>query len=468
MSNQVDLSPFWTETVNQIRKEISEKEMEIWFDQTKYHSSTTTEIILQVPSQFFVDQLKRRYISRLQEILYDISGRPVTLDFFVDKKEVIQEPLTVPPRVSEINEVKQELPKVHEDIQEPVKTHPNLRSDYTFDSFVIGENSSFAANAAIAIAKNPGTAYNPCLIYGGVGLGKTHLMQSIGNFAFNDNGSLKIQYVTSGDFIDEFIFCIRNNKMQDFKNKYRKVDILLIDDIHDLQKKTETQEELFHTFNALYDAKKQMVFTCDRPVSELKNITERLRSRFERGLNVDLQMPNFETRLAILKKKTSEKENIQIPNEVLEVIAKNVTTNVRDLEAALVKLSAYSELTRNSITINIAQEQLKHIFSAPLQQNITIDLVQRIVSDYFNLSPNDLKGKKRTKIITFPRQIAMYIVREITEFSTTEVGLEFGGRDHTTVMHACSKIEDRMKSDPTLESTINQLIRSVKEYGTGS
>ncbi|WP_028973374.1 chromosomal replication initiator protein DnaA [Spirochaeta cellobiosiphila] len=465
MSNQIDLSPFWKEAINQIRKELSEEEMQIWIDQTKYHSSSTSEIILEVPSKFFIDQLKRRYTNKIEQILYEISGRNIKLGFNVEKREEA-------PQVIEKEKIAEEYPlpvnTKHDSKPTVLRHHPNLRSDYTFERFVIGENSNFAANAAMAIARNPGTAYNPCMIYGGVGLGKTHLMQSIGNFAYNDNTNLKIHYITAGDFIDEFVNCIRNKNMPHFKNKYRNVDVLLIDDIHDLQNKKETQEELFHTFNALYDANKQMVFTCDRPVSELKDVTERLRSRFERGLNVDLQIPNYETRLAILKKKIEDKENISITDNILEIIAKNVTTNVRDLEAALVKLSAYSELTNKTVTVEIAQDQLRHIFSGPVQQNITIDLVQRIVSDYFNLSPNDLKGKKRTKVITFPRQIAMYIVREITEFSTTEVGLEFGGRDHTTVMHACTKIEDRMMQDPTLESTINQLIRSVREYGTGS
>ena len=245
------------------------------------------------------------------------------------------------------------------------------------------------------------------------------------------------------------------------------MDVLLIDDIHFLQNKTETQEELFHTFNALYDANKQMVFTCDRPVSELKQLSDRLRSRFERGLNVDLQPPNYETRYAILKKKI-DSTGLFIPDTVIALICRNVTTNVRDLEAALTKLIAYAELVNKNITLEIAQQQLKDIFSNPNQGNITIDLIQKVVADYFGLSHNDLKGKKRTKAIVFPRQTAMYIAREITEYSTTEVGLEFGGRDHTTVMHACQKIEDRMRTDPTLEPIIQFLIRQIKETGTKS
>jgi len=316
--------------------------------------------------------------------------------------------------------------------------------------------------ASYAIAKNPGKSYNPCLIYGGVGLGKTHLLQAIGNSAYLDFLDLKIVYVTAETFTNEFILAIKESSSHRFKNKYRSVDMLLIDDIHFLPGKVETQEELFHTFNALYDAGKQMVFTSDRPVSELKTLSDRLRSRFERGLNVDLQPPNYETRIAILRKKIEEKQ-VSIPDEVVELICQNIKTNVRDLEKALTKLTAYAELVNKTITLEIAQRQLKDFFSSYDYKNITIDRIQRSVAEYFGLSHNDLKGKKRTKAIAFPRQIAMYITRDITEYSTTEVGLEFGGRDHTTVMHACQKVEDLMKTDSTLEPTIQHLIKIIKE-----
>jgi chromosomal replication initiator protein len=275
--------------------------------------------------------------------------------------------------------------------------------------------------------------------------------------------NIKVIYITAENFTNEFIQSIREGKASNFKNKYRYVDVLLIDDIHFLQKKHETQEELFHTFNALYDGNKQMVFTCDRPVSELKTLSDRLRSRFERGLNVDLQPPSYETRFAILKKK-SETRGVVIPDTVIELVSKNVTTNIRDLEAALIKLIAYAELVGKPITIDIAQQQLKDVFASPRQTNMSIEIIQRVVADYFSLSYNDLKGKKRTQNIVFPRQLGMYIAREITEYSTTEVGLEFGGRDHTTVMHSCQKIDDKIRSDPTLDSTIQTLKRLIKDY----
>jgi len=289
-------------------------------------------------------------------------------------------------------------------------------------------------------------------------------MQSIGNYIY-DNSDSKVIYITAENFTNEFVQSIQSRTIQAFKNKYRYIDVLLIDDIHFLQKKTETQEELFYTFDALYNGNKQMVFTCDRPVSELKNLSDRLRSRFERGLTVDLQPPSYETRCAILKKKAEERK-VRIPDDVIELISRNVTSNVRDLEAALLKLTAYTNLVGKEINITIAQQHLKDVFASPKQSNVTLEVIQRVTAEYFALSFNDLKGKKRTKAIAFPRQLAMYIARDITEYSTTEVGMEFGGRDHTTVMHACQKIEEKIRSDPTLDSTINALIRSIKEYSS--
>ena len=455
-----DYSIFWKETLNLLRSELSEQEFVMWFDNLTYVSSTEKKIILSVPSSFYRDQIKERYLSSVENILHDLSGSDIEIDFAINKAGS-------PPK----KDIKKKKPQdaVKKKAALPVikRNHPGLSQDYSFDNFVVGDNSSFAANACIAIAKNPGKTYNPCLIYGGVGLGKTHLIQSIGRYVNNNSEDSRIVYVTAEQFTNEFIQAIKESKQHQFKNKYRKVDILLIDDIHFLQGKDATQEELFHTFNALYDSNKQMVFTCDRPASELKNLTDRLRSRFERGLNVDLIPPGFETRIAILKKKIEEK-NVAISDDVVDIICQNVTTHVRDLEAALTKLIAYADLLNKEITVDIAKHQLKDMFSNPKLNNITIDVIQRVVADYFNLTPNDLRGKKRTKAIAFPRQIAMYITRELTEYSTTEVGLEFGGRDHTTVMHACQRVDSKMKADPSIEPYIMNLIRKTKETGTKS
>jgi chromosomal replication initiator protein len=456
---------FWDEVMNQAKSDLGDHEFAMWFN-IQYEASTENRIAIRVPSTFYKDQLVRQYQKYLEDKLFDLMGKRIGIDFVV-VKPIPAEAQSAPAPAEEAPTSKGPHARA-KDKEAPAKDrakHPQLRTDYTFENFVIGDNNGFASNAALAISKNPGTSYNPFLIYGGVGLGKTHLMQSIGNRVWIESPKIKVICITAEEFTNEFILSIHDKTAQNFKNKYRFVDVLLIDDIHFLQNKMGSQEELFHTFNALYDANKQMVFTCDRPVSELKNLNDRLRSRFERGLNVDLQPPNFETRCAILKKKV-EAGRISVPDEVIEIIAKNISTNVRDLEAALTKLLAYSELVHRDITLEIAQNQLKDVFSQSKQGNVTIDNILRVVADFYKLSYNDLKGKKRTKNIAFPRQVAMYIARDITEYSTTELGFEFGGRDHTTVMHGCQRIEERLKLDPNLEATIQTLVRTIKDYSS--
>lgn len=470
---------FWTEAMNQLEEELSEQEFAMWFNRMDYVRSDDTRIVVAVPSSFYRDQVKQRYLPVIEEKLFELSGSKLAIEFEIKKfdgpagssdngngsvpHEARKAASGSPGSNGSNRAAGASAPTADPAPKRKAKRpHENLNRDYTFDTFVVGQNNSFAANAAMAIARNPGTAYNPCLVYGGVGLGKTHLIQAIGNAVYNEMDNVKVVYVTAENFTTEFIQAIREKNTHKFKAKYRYADVLLIDDIHFLQKKSETQEELFHTFNALYDANKQMVFTCDRPVSELRDLTDRLRSRFERGLNVDLQPPSYETRYAILKKKI-ESFNLNIPEEAISLICNNVTTNVRDLEAALTKLVAYAELVNKNITVEITRSQLKDIFASPKQSNVTVDLIQRTVADYFNLSTQELKSKKRTRVVAFPRQLAMYITREVTEYSTTEIGLEFGGRDHTTVMHACQRIEARMRTDPTLEPTLQYLIRSIKD-----
>jgi len=468
---------FWTEAMNQLEEELSEQEFAMWFNRMNYVRSDDTRIVVAVPSSFYRDQVKQRYLPVIEEKLFELSGSKLAIEFEIKKFDSPTEPSddgngsttrTAGDASPGSNGSSRAGAQAATATAEPApkrktkRPHENLNREYTFDTFVVGQNNSFAANAAMAIARNPGTAYNPCLVYGGVGLGKTHLIQAIGNAVYNEMDNVKVVYVTAESFTTEFIQAIREKNTHKFKAKYRYADVLLIDDIHFLQKKSETQEELFHTFNALYDANKQMVFTCDRPVSELRDLTDRLRSRFERGLNVDLQPPSYETRYAILKKKI-EAFNLNIPEEAISLICNNVTTNVRDLEAALTKLVAYAELVNKNITVEITRSQLKDVFASPKQSNVTVDLIQRTVADYFNLSTQELKSKKRTRVVAFPRQLAMYITREVTEYSTTEIGLEFGGRDHTTVMHACQRIEARMRTDPTLEPTLQYLIRTIKD-----
>ncbi len=451
-----DYSSLWDETLRHIKENITDQEFLMWFKNLAYESSEEKLISLSVPSSFYRDQLSQRYQSHIEAKLYELQGTPIKIQYLIKRKNA-------PDKTSENASVRLErsTPSQH------TTAHPQLKTEYNFENFVIGENNSFAANAAIAIARNPGRAYNPCLIYGGVGLGKTHLIQAIGDATHKALAGYKISYVTAETFTNEFINSIQGGTSHQFKKKYRSVNILLIDDIHFLQNKIQTQEELFYTFEALYNSNRQMVFTCDRPVSELKELTDRLKSRFERGLNVDLQPPDYETRIAILKKKIENRE-VNISDDAIALIAKNITTNVRDLEKALTKLTAYADLVNKNITLDVAQAQLKDFFANPNQRKITIDTIQRAIADYFSLSHNDLRGKKRTKAIAFPRQLAMYLAREMTEYSTTEIGIEFGGRDHTTVMYACQKIENNTKTDSSLEPIIQSLKRHIREYKISS
>ena len=343
------------------------------------------------------------------------------------------------------------------------KKHPLLMEEYTFDTFIPGDNSNFAYNASIAVSKNPGKQYNPILLYGGSGLGKTHLMQAIGNYIYNNNDKLKICYVSAESFTNEFIFSTKEGNTNNFKNKYRNLDVLLLDDIHFLQDKNATQEELFYTFNALNEKNAQMVFTCDRPIREIKNMADRLVSRLSNGLCIDLQPPNYETRVAILQKKI---ENLgkTLDFEIIEYIAKSVETNVRELEAALNKVFGYADLVGQNPNIEIAKHLLKDILNSNINENITLETIQKVIAENYQISIANLRGKSREKKYVIPRQIAIYISRELTESSYTELGEEFGGKDHSTIMTAYKKISEQIKIDPTLESKIQLLIREIKEY----
>lgn len=474
-----DYGIFWDEIINQLQHEISEQEFRMWFDRLSYLRASESIIILAVPSNFYRDQVKARYQSVIQAKLHEISGRDIKIDFEIakmpDKPTKIIPPAQPSFSSPPPEHVSPTTTSVHDQIREPEQPrreirqaiHPLLNPFYCFENFVIGDNNSFAANAAVAIAKNPGRAYNPCLIYGGVGLGKTHLLQSVGNYVYQASPEKKILYISMENFTNDFVQSIKEGKMAAFKARYRSVDVLLIDDIHFIQNKNETQEELFFTFEALFQNSKQMIFSCDRPIADIKDISDRLRSRFQRGITVDLQPPSFETRLAILKKKC-DLNKLYIPDESLTILCEAITTNVRDLESGLTKLQAYAELVSKEITPQITRQLLKDFLVVSSQKNITLDTILRTVALYFNMSASDMKSKRRTRAVAFPRQIAMYIAREITEYSTTEIGLEFGGRDHTTVMHACGRINDRKKTDPTLEPLIQDLLKKIKSEGTKS
>nr|WP_315313314.1 chromosomal replication initiator protein DnaA [Treponema denticola] len=461
-----DYKIFWDEAVNQFKEELAFSIFSMWFLPSKYEKSTENTVYLSVPSKFFRDQMIHNYKNGIEKKLFELSGKKISIDFII--KPNTSEDLSKAENEGG-NDKKEDAakPSSMESKKKSVKTeggrgqHPDLRPEYNFEDFVVGPNNNFGVNAAIAVSTNPGSAYNPFLIYGGVGLGKTHLMQAIGNKIW-DTTKLKVIYVTAENFTNEFVECVQKKMMPAFKSKYRKADVLLIDDIHFFQGKVETQEELFHTFNELYEKNKQIVFTCDRPPAELKNLSQRLKSRFERGLNVDLQTPAYEIRYAILLKKM-EKHSTKIPNEFIDMVAKNVSSNVRDLEAALTKLIAYTELTKKTMDEATAKNLLRDIFGSTRQRNVTIDLIQKTVADYFSISISDIKSKKRTKSFSFPRQIAMFLCREMTECSTTELGNDFGGRDHTTILHGCNKIEEQIAADPSLEKIIHELRNTIKE-----
>jgi chromosomal replication initiator protein len=463
----LDYEGFWNETLIHMRDYLGEEEFSIWFSDFKYLRSSFDEktgkggVIIGTPSSFHRDKVKARYHGVIISKIKEIAGKEIAIDYEITGKTAKKDsehPQSAAKNEGAANVSTAETQKT----KKPREKHPQLRDDFVFDRYVKGENNAFATNAAIAISKNPGKTYNPFLIFGGVGLGKTHLMQAIGNSIY-ETSDHEVIYITSENFLNEYVQAIQDGKMPNFKNKFRYTDVLLIDDIQFFQNKDRIQEELFHTFNALLDAKKQLVFTCDRPPSELKKMEERLRSRFDQCLKVDLQPPRYEERCAILRA-TAENKNVQIPNEIIDLVSKNISSNVRDLISALNTLIAYTELMGQPITLEIAQQRLKSIFFRPRQENLSIENITRVVADYFSLTPNDLKGKKKTQNIVFPRQLAMYIGRDMTDYSTTELGQEFGGRDHTTVMHSIKIIKDKLLTDPSLESTIDIIKQNIKEF----
>ena len=468
---ELDYEGIWKQTLIQLRNDLGEAEFSGWFSETKYlraHSSEKgNSVVIGIPSAFHRDKVKSRYQSIITSKLKDLCDKEIDIEYEITGKQTgnvkkdtgnpdseHQSELKTDPDTLESNET--------QNLKKKKGKNPLLQENFTFDKFVIGDNNAFAANAAIAISKNPGKTYNPFLIYGGVGLGKTHLMQAIGN-SIHENSDNRVIYTASENFLNEYVQAIKENKMNVFKNKFRNTDVLLIDDIQFFQGKERVQEELFHTFNHLLGSKKHLVFTCDRPPSEMKKLDERLRSRFEQCLQVDLQPPRYEERCAILRT-TAENRNAEIPGDVIDLIAKNISSNVRDLIGALNTLIAYTEIMKKPLTIDIAQQKLKSIFYAPKQANLSNDVIIRVVAEYFGLTPNDLKGKKRTGNIVFARQLAMYIAREMTDYSTTEVGQDFGGKDHTTVMHSIDKIKGKLLTDPTLESTIDSIKLQIKDF----
>jgi len=458
MNKKVD---FWPEALEAVKSALAnEHAYRIWFDPIKYVSHSDTAIILEVPNKFFKDWISERYMGIIGEAVAKTYGKrlEITLIFSEDngKRDAAAQPQseTKPHRGFWATALFPQKAKAS------TGTKVGLNPRYTFDSFVVGPSNRFAHAASLAVAESPAKAYNPLFIYGGVGLGKTHLMQAIGHQTLQQHPKAKILYISSEDFTNQLIHAIQNRSTLKFRETYRNLDILLIDDVHFIAGKESTQEEFFHTFNALYEAHKQIVVSSDRSPKEISSLEKRLVSRFGWGLVTDIQVPDFETRTAILKKKQG-RESIVVPDEVIYFLAEKISSNIRELEGALIRVVAYTKLIGKKITLDVAKDVLKDMIIEE-QKKITIDLIQKRVAEYFNVNISDMKVKKRTRALAYPRQVAMYLCRRLTDHSFPEVGEHFGGRDHTTVIHACDKLEKDIEAGKDIKRIIEVLIREIR------
>lgn len=391
-----------------------------------------------------VGYIERKYLAAITLTIAEIMGREydVTLMSSIDKEKIDKKQKQKDTSASKNNNIQ------------------NLNPNYTFETFVIGNNNNLAHAASLAVAETPGEVYNPLFIYGGVGLGKTHLMQAIAHFIIKTKPELKVLYVTSETFTNELIDSVKNQKNSEFREKYRNIDVLLIDDIQFIIGKESTQEEFFHTFNALYQDRKQIVISSDRPPKEMETLSERLRTRFEMGLPVDIQIPTYETKMAILNKK-AELGGYDIPYEVKDYVATHIKSSIRELEGALTKLSAFAKLSSNPITVEFAEEALKDLISPDSRREITPELIIDIVAEHFNIKSEDILSQKRSADIVYPRQIAMYLCRQMTTNTVQSLGKAFGNRDHTTILHGADKINKMVISDENTKSTIDILIKKI-------
>lgn len=431
------INDIWDDVLELLRKELDEQSFSTWVNTAKplaYHDGTLVILTL---NEFSRDWLETRFSALIRSYLEYKYNKNFTLRFITpNSKDNLF------------------FPKENE-------AQPALNPKYTFDSFVIGTNNRLAHAAALAVADAPSDAYNPLFIYGGVGLGKTHLLHAIGHHVLQTNNDYKVVYVSSETFTNELINSIKDDQTVEFRNKYRRVDVLLIDDIQFLAGKERTQEEFFHTFNALHESDKQIIISSDRTPKEIPTLEDRLRSRFEWGLIADIQKPDLETREAILRKK-AQMENMELPDEVILFIASNIKSNIRELEGALLRVVAYGNLNQQEINMELAKEALKEILSGNQTKNITIPNIQKVVARFYNLKVEDFKSRRRTRNVAFPRQIAMYLSRELTEASLPSIGQEFGGRDHTTVIHACDKIKHCIDDVAETEDAVMKITEILK------
>lgn len=470
----------WNDALKKLENDMNKPTFDTWFKATELAAYYGENIIIKVQNDFAKNMLQNRYFDVIKNHLESMLNHPVKIQFVTpqEKEKAIEElfqqkgysednnqqPDTTDTQVPE-ESVTVAPAKVVPLFPQIASAETGLNPKYTFDTFVVGNSNMLTHAACIAVADNiandmPTRLYNPLFIYGGAGLGKTHLMHAIGNHILSHKPDTKITYVSSEKFTNEMIDAIKDGSNKSFRDKYRNVDVLLIDDIQFLSKKEGTQEEFFHTFNTLYEANKQIIISSDRPPNEIPKLEERLRTRFAMGLPTDIQPPDLETRIAILRKK-AQADNVAITDDVFDYIAENIQSNIRELEGVLTRLSAYSSLSKRKIDLNLTKECLQNLITPNEPVIVTGERIQEKVAEFYQIRIDDFKAKKRTKNIAYPRQIAMYLCREMTDLSLPKIGELFGGRDHTTVLHAYDKIVAELKNDQNLQGTINKLKNSI-------
>ena len=444
-SIELTAESLWSEVASRLRGALNETTYRTWFDHVEGLELSDDEFVLAVPNDFTRDWIEGHFIGLISAGVGDATGRERRIQLAVTEVEGAERPESV---------------ETHR--REPAGGQ-NMNPKYTFDSFVIGSSNRFAHAAALAVAEAPAQAYNPLFIYGGTGLGKTHLLQAVAQYVSEHQSELSVRYVTSETFMNDFINALRDKRIEGFKQRYRAYDLLLIDDIQFFENKERIQEEFFHTFNTIYEAGGQIAISSDRPPRDISTLEERLRSRFEWGLITDIQPPDLETRIAILRKKVKT-DHIHISDpKVLEFVAGRISSNIRELEGALTRVVAFSSLTGRPMTEDLAQDVLKDVFPQGEVQQVTIERIQELVSDRFGLSLDELCSDKRSQNIVYPRQVAMYLSRELTDSSLPKIGKQFGGRDHTTVIHATSKISRMIREDRDVYNLVQELTKRIKQ-----
>lgn len=445
----------WLKVLSNMEKVLTPHTFTTWIQPIRFLDTRDDVLFLEVPNNFFREMVRENYLSMIEEAVSAIVQSKVVVDLKIAPKARHEEVATheTTPREPETVPIQEN--------RHNTEFLSNLNPKYTFDTFVCGAGNQFAHAAAQAVANKPATNYNPLFIYGGVGLGKTHLLTAIGNQILAANGNARICLYTSEKFMNEMINCIRYKKMEEFRNKFRSMDVLLIDDIQFMAGKEATQEEFFHTFNALHESHKQIVVTSDKFPKDMAGLEERLRSRFEWGLIADIQPPDIETKMAILKRK-SDMDEIHLPDDVALFLASSSTSNVRELEGMLIRLGAYASLTGQEITLFMAKDVLKDII-VEKNREMTVEMIQKFVADFFSIKTSELKSDKRLKNLVIPRQIAIYLCRELTKSSYPEIGEKFGGKDHSTIIHSFKKISKLMDSDAELKNTVENIRRGMLE-----